>query len=154
MQGNAEVWNLLKNATETDSATAEAILKAAGLKIHAGVMTLVIDERNFPYRIPIYIMHDPKSFLPTEMERLDMVEKPDEEQYENMKIRAVGEQDYEFETSNYTLICDLKVQYLDDTEKSEDYDIDHCVFLFGGKKLDNQLPLYCIFNLHSNMVIQ
>ena len=82
-----------------------------------------------------------------------MVEKPEEETYNGMKIRSIGQDDYKFSTSNYSLISEIKVEYLDSIEKS-DYNLDHCIFLFGGQKIDDQLPLYSIFNMKEGMVIQ
>jgi len=69
-----------------------------------------------------------------------------------MKIRIVGASDYEFDASNYSLVSDIKLKFLDATDRS-DFDTDHCIFLFAGKKLENERPLYSIYNLRSNMVI-
>ena len=91
--------------------------------------------------------------MPSEVERLEFVEKPEEEELKGMKIRTVGESDYEFDASNYTLISEIKVKFLDATDRS-DYDLDHCIILFGGRKLESQLPLYSIFNAQSGMVFQ
>ena len=82
-----------------------------------------------------------------------MAEKPDEETFENLKIRTVGGQDYEFETSNYTLLSEIKIKFLDATDRS-DVNIENCIFLFSGKKLEDQLPFYSIYGLGSDMVIQ
>lgn len=143
----------MKNAVDTNSEDAEAIIKAAGLSAHAGIMTLVFDEHKFPYRVPIACINEPASFMPSDIEKLEFVEKPEEEVLKDLKVRAVGEQDYEFETSNYTLVSEIKIQYLDATDKS-DYDLDHCILLYGGRKLENQLPLYSIFNAQPGMVFQ
>ena len=152
-QGNADIWNVLRNAIAADPADAEAIIKATGLNAHAGIMTLIFDEHKFPYRIPIAWINDPIEFLPNEAARLDFIEKPKEELFEGMKIRSIGEDDYEFNTSNYTLISELKVQFLDEINLS-DHDLDKWVFLFSGKKIDDQLPLYSIFNLQTGYVLQ
>ena len=117
-----DIWNVLKNAINADAADAEAIIKASGLNAHAGIMTLVFDEHKFPYRIPIACINDPIEFLPTEAAKLDFIEKPAEEKLEGMKIRCIGEDDYEFDTTNYALVSELKVQYLDEINLS-DHDI-------------------------------
>ena len=54
--------------------------------------------------------------------------------------------------SNYTLVTELKVQYLDQISKA-DHDIEKWIFLFGGKKLNEQIPLYAVPHLKSNTVI-
>mmetsp|Transcript_13523 Transcript_13523/g.15675 ORF Transcript_13523/g.15675 Transcript_13523/m.15675 type:complete len:117 (+) Transcript_13523:363-713(+) len=115
-------------------------------------MTLIFDDHKFPYRVPIACINEPTRYLPSEIEMLEYGEKPEEVTFEGLKIRTAGEDDYVFDTSNYSLVSDIKTMYLDATDRS-DFDIDHCIFLFGGKKLDNQRPLYSIFNMDSEMVI-
>jgi hypothetical protein len=115
-------------------------------------MTLIFDEHKFPYRVPIACINEPERFLPSEIEKLDFGEKPEEEDYTGMKIRMIGADDYEFDSSNYSLVSEIKLKFLDSTERSE-FDMDHCIFLFAGKKLENERPLYSIYNLRSNMVI-
>jgi hypothetical protein len=115
-------------------------------------MTLIFDLPKFPYRVPIACINEPLRFLPSEIEKLDFGEKPEEEDYTGMKIRTIGADDYEFESSNYSLVSEIKLKYLDATKKF-DFNIDHCIFLFAGKKIENERPLYSIYNLKSNMVI-
>lgn len=137
---------------DADAKDAAAIIKASGLNAHAGVMTLIFDEHKFPYRVPIACINEPTRFLPSEIEKLDFGEKPEEEDYTEMKIRMIGASDYEFDASNYSLVSEIKLKFLDATDRS-DCDLDHCIFLFAGKKIENERPLYSIYNLRSKMVI-
>ena len=152
-QGNKQVWEVLKSAVDATPEDAEAIIKAAGLNAHAGVMTLVFDDQKFPYRVPIAWINDPVEYLPSDFEKLNPEEKPEEETYEGLKVRTVGEQDCTFDVSNYMTVSELKIKYLDDTNRSS-YNLGNVIFLFGGRKLDDQLPLYSIYNMGSEMVIQ
>ena len=86
-QGSQEIWAILKNAIEADSADAEAMVKASGLTPHASIMTLVFDENRFPYRIPIACINEPTSYSPGEAALIDQIEKPDEVELEGIKIR-------------------------------------------------------------------
>mmetsp|Transcript_25438 Transcript_25438/g.25199 ORF Transcript_25438/g.25199 Transcript_25438/m.25199 type:complete len:101 (-) Transcript_25438:75-377(-) len=95
------------------------MIKATGLTPHAGIMTLIFDENKYPYRIPIACINEPDSFKPSDADLIDTKDKPAEEELEEIKIRTIGEEDYEFDVSNYTLISELKVQYLDQISKSD-----------------------------------
>ena len=152
-QGSPEIWSVLRNAIDADPQDAEAIIKATGLNAHAGIMTLVFDEHKFPYRIPIACINEPNSYLPSDEQKINEAEKPDEETFEGIKIRSIGQDDVEFDLSNYTLISELKVKYLDEINES-DYDHDKWIFLFAGRKINDSLPLYSILNMKSGMVIQ
>mmetsp|Transcript_28594 Transcript_28594/g.25308 ORF Transcript_28594/g.25308 Transcript_28594/m.25308 type:complete len:130 (+) Transcript_28594:315-704(+) len=129
------------------------MIKATGLTPHAGIMTLVFDEQKFPYRIPISIINEPEKFSLSEVALLDDADKPEEEDYAGIKIRSIGEADYEFDVSNYTLINELKVKYMDEINKS-DFDLDKVIFLYGGKRMNDKLPLYSFYSLKPGYVIQ
>ena len=86
-QGSQEIWAVIRNAIDADSADAEAMIKATGLTPHAGVMTLIFDENKFPYRIPIACINEPSSFKPSDAALADAIEKPDEEDLEGLVIR-------------------------------------------------------------------
>ena len=151
-QGTKDVWEVLRNSVNADPSDAEAFIKASGLRCHAGVMTLVFDENKFPYRIPIACISEPTKYLPSDVDQLNNAEKPAEEDYENMKIRTVGTQDYEFSCSNYKTVGEIKIEFLDETERSS-LDSNNVILLYGGRKLNDKLPLYGIYNLTSDMVI-
>ena len=151
-QGAREVWDILHNAISASPEDAQAFISASGLTAHAGIMTLVFDENRFPYRVPIACINDPARFLPSDVEQLNNEAKPDEETYENMKVRTIGGPDYEFSASSYKTVGEIKIEFLDATDRSK-IDSNNCIFLFRGRKLNDQLPLYSI-NLDSEMVIQ
>mmetsp|Transcript_4141 Transcript_4141/g.5048 ORF Transcript_4141/g.5048 Transcript_4141/m.5048 type:complete len:227 (+) Transcript_4141:38-718(+) len=150
-QGSKHIWDVLRSAIDASADDAEAIIRASGLNAHAGIMTLVFDEHKFPYRVPIACINEPTRYLPTSVNYEDDVDKPEETVFENLKIRLAGENDYVFDMSNYSLVSDVKVKFLDDTDRS-DTDLSHCIMLFGGKVLEDNMPLYRVLNLDSEMV--
>lgn len=149
IQGNRDVWSILKNAIEAEPEDAEAIIKASGLTAHAGIMTLVFDAEKFPYRIPIACINDPISYADAVYDENDA---PDEEDYE-LKIRGIGVEDFEVEISNLSLVSELKVKYLDHVGQS-DLSLENWIFLFYGRKIDDNLPLYRVRGLDSGVVVQ
>mmetsp|Transcript_12801 Transcript_12801/g.12810 ORF Transcript_12801/g.12810 Transcript_12801/m.12810 type:complete len:101 (-) Transcript_12801:177-479(-) len=95
------------------------MIKASGLKPHAGIMTLVFDESKYPYRIPIACINDPSSYKASDADLVEKTKKPPEEDIQGLKIRSIGEQDNEFDVSSYTLISELKTKYLDEIDKAD-----------------------------------
>jgi hypothetical protein len=43
---------------------ADAVLKASGVIPYSNSLTLCYDETGMPYRLPIAILSDPKSYMP------------------------------------------------------------------------------------------
>lgn len=59
VQGSAEHWQALKAACEAaDSRTAEAIVKASGLNIHQGGISLCVDSSGLKYELPPFMVND------------------------------------------------------------------------------------------------
>mmetsp|Transcript_24402 Transcript_24402/g.71614 ORF Transcript_24402/g.71614 Transcript_24402/m.71614 type:complete len:234 (-) Transcript_24402:270-971(-) len=64
---NEAMWNVMRLASEAllegDSATATAIVEAAGLRSPNGSLSLAYDERGAEYRVPEYCYMKPKNMI-------------------------------------------------------------------------------------------
>ena len=62
--------------------------------------------------------------MPTDVEKVEYMEKPEEETLESLKVCSIGQKACEFDVSNYTLVCELKTMFLDEIGQS-DFDMEH-----------------------------
>ena len=148
-QGSGEVWMVIRRAIESSPEDAAAFLKAADLTTYTGSLVLWLDRNKVPYRVPVYIINDPVKFWPNEEERLALVEKPEEIEFKDIKIRSAGEKDKIYNLSNYMLVQELLDKYL----KEMEFEKHKSLLLYDGRVMKNELPLY-YFRLSDEMVIQ
>jgi hypothetical protein len=147
-QGNPEVWMVIRQAIENTAEDAAAILWASDVSTYTGSMVLCMDRDKNPYRVPICVINEPYSYWPTAQERNAMKEKPEELNYEDIKIRTYGSTDKIYTLSNYMGIQELIKKY------KEDLDIKNDVLLIYDGQIMRQD--FCLFNfrLDDQMVIQ
>lgn len=108
-QGYPHVWQLLKNACEEDSSTAEAIILAAGLQMPSNSLTLVVDESGNYYRVPISCINDPINYNVNYVDqKLKMKPKPAEKFFSALKVRSPKTGDVTMSVSNHMSILEFK----------------------------------------------
>jgi len=140
---------VIRQAIESSAADAEAILKAADISTYTGSLVLCLDRSKVPYRVPVYVINDPVKFWPNEEERLALVEKPEEVEFKDIKVRSAGEKDMKYNLSN----CMLAQELLDKYVKEMGFEEHKALLIYDGRVMKNELPLY-YFRLADEMVIQ
>lgn len=140
---------VIRQAIESSAADAGAILKAADITTYTGSMVLCLDRNKVPYRVPVWIINEPVKFWPNEDERLAKVEKPEEIEFKDIKIRTAGKQDQVYTVSNYMTVQELREKYMTDMD-IEDL---KSLLIYDGRVMKNEYPLY-YFRLADEMVIQ
>ena len=108
-----------------------------------------MDREKVPYRVPVCVINDPIRYRPTKEEELASQEKPPEVEFKAVKIRAIGEQDREYDLSSYMKVQELLDQYMEDMG----YDNHHGLLLYDGRVMRNEFSLFA-FRLDDEMVIQ
>ena len=107
VEGNLEVWQVLRQALGEEPSQAESIINAAGLKMPGGLIMQVYDSLGQRYCLPPFVINEPLRYgTEKKLEPLKTSEK-----YLDFIIRSCKREDFKAKVSNYLSVKELKDMY-------------------------------------------
>ena len=73
MEGNPNIWKILKEACRIDPSSAEQLLASNNIKI-CNNLQICVDQKGFLYKLPVSVIQEPKEF--TEDIDISKIPKP------------------------------------------------------------------------------
>lgn len=147
VEGNEGVWNVLRAAASQSPSQAEQLLKASGLRLMNGLMTLIYDDRGNRYELPPFVLNQAVKYG---------VAKSSPGLPENHKkktisiiLRCARFQDFQVTLSNEELIKSLKLNYAE----SKQLDPLKLRFFYCGREMKDEFKL-AHYKVENQVVIQ
>ena len=146
VEGNPEIWEILRYLCEDKTQTSEeiyAFMSSVGLVTLKGCINATFDDKGMLYEIPNYCINDPLKY-----KEVAVKEKPNKENIEII-IKNFGKI-VKIKTNNYIHIKELKKMIIKREEFSDvkGLSVNNVRLFFGGKELvnDKHVWFYDIFN--------
>ena len=146
IEGDKEIWNLLKNICNDNSLKEndiKEILKVSEIIPYKKCINIVYDSKGFLYEIPNYCINFPSRY---EIEVIENDKKKPKEEKINITIRYFRNE-IKILISNWKSVLDLKNEILK-LNQYKNVNIERIKLFFGGKELnkDKELWFYNFIN--------
>jgi hypothetical protein len=151
IEGDKEIWNILKNICNDNSFNEkdiEEILKASNIKPYKNCINIVYDSKGFLYEIPNYCINLPLRY---EIEEIKKDKEIPKEENINITIRNFNKE-IKVLISNWKNILDLKKEIITLNEYKT-IKIERIKLYFGGKELNNDKELW-FYNFINQSICQ
>ena len=146
IEGDKEIWNLLKNICNDNSLKEndiKEILKVSEIIPYKNCINIVYDSKGFLYEIPNYCINFPSRY---EIEVIENDKKKPKEEKINITIRNFRNE-IKILISNWKSVLDLKNEIIK-LNQYKNINIERIKLFFGGKELnkDKELWFYNFIN--------
>ena len=146
IEGDKEIWNLLKNICNDNSLKEndiKEILKVSEIIPYKNCINIVYDSKGFLYEIPNYCINFPSRY---EIEVIENDKKKPKEEKININIRNFRNE-IKILISNWKSVLDLKNEIIK-INQYKNINIERIKLFFGGKELnkDKELWFYNFIN--------
>ncbi|OMJ89321.1 hypothetical protein SteCoe_8524 [Stentor coeruleus] len=137
VEGNIEVWNILKAACSEPLPTiAEQIIKSSGLSMLSGTLMLTFDDVGYRYDLPVYVINEASKYgVEKTFQKLPDWFKGDSI---NIVMRCAKFTDKKLEVYTGELIKIIKTRYTEIVI----VDQDKIRLFYNGKEMKNDMTLY------------
>nr|GEY24230.1 hypothetical protein [Tanacetum cinerariifolium] len=61
--GRQEIWDTLRQATESELHIAQSIFDSHGIVLHCPDMTICLDNKGARYELPLYVLSEPVNVI-------------------------------------------------------------------------------------------